>query len=99
MADSPTDSRREVADALKALLLKLADQYQADQTELRKKFPTMLGLPPALDVDPDMIRDFTQSGTYKQAIDDYVRGRTEENIVTTVLRLLQALLPAVFGGL
>ena len=99
MADSPTDSRREVADALNNLLLKLADQYQADQAELRRKFPAMLSLPPALDVDPDMIRDFTQSRTYRQAIDDYIRGRTEENIVVTVLRLLQALLPAAFGGL
>ena len=99
MADSPTDSRRQVAHALNALLLKLADQYQVDQTELRRKFPAMLSLPPALDVDPDMIRDFTQSRTYKQAIDDYIRGRTEENIVITVLRLLQALLPAVFGAI
>ena len=99
MADSATDSRRQVADALNTLLLKLADQYQVDQTELRSKLPAMLCLPPALDVDPDMIRDFTRSGTYKQAIDDYVRGRTEENIVVTVLRLLQALLPAVFGAI
>jgi len=99
MADSTTDSHREVAHALNALLLKLADQYQTDQAELHRKFPTMLGLPPALDVDPDMIRDFTQSRTYRQAIDDYIRGRTEENIVVTVLRLLQALLPAVFGAI
>ncbi len=99
MTDSRNDSRREVADALTALLLKLADQYQLEQTELRGKFPTMLGLPAALDVDPDIIRDFTESGTYKQAIDDYIRGRTEENLVVTVLRLLRALLPAALGGL
>lgn len=99
MTNSQTDTRREVADALTALLLKVADDYQIEQTELRKKFPTMLGLPPALDVDPDMIRDFTESGTYKQALQDYVTHRTEENLVVTVLRLLRALLPMAFGAL
>ena len=99
MTNSQTDTRRQVADALTALLLKVADDYQIEQTELRGKFPTMLGLPPALDVDPDIIRDFTESGTYKQAIDDYIRGRTEENLVITVLRLLRALLPVAFGAL
>jgi len=99
MAASPTDSRRDVEDALKALLLRIADQYQADQTELRSKFPTMLGLPPGLDIDPDIIRDFTESGTYAQAVDDYIRSRTEENLVVSVMRLLRALLPAAFGAL
>ena len=99
MAASPTDSRRDVADALKALLLRIADQYQADQTELRSKFPTMLGLPPGLDIDPDIIRDFTESGTYAQAVDDYIRSRTEENLLVTVLRLLRALLPGLLAGL
>lgn len=92
-------ARHEVADALKTLLEKLADDLQTEQTELRRKFPAMTGLPPAQDVDPDMIRDFAESGTYKQAVQDYVLGRTEENIVITVLRLLQALLPAIFTGL
>jgi len=98
MADPRPDTRRELADAVDNVILKVADDVRAQQQELRRKFPRMSALPPPLNVDPDLISDFSDSRAFKQAVEDYIRGRTEENLVVTVLRLLRDIAPAVFGG-
>lgn len=99
MADAGADTRRELADALENVILKAAADVRAQQQELRRKFPKMSALPPPLDVDPELISDFTESRAYEQAVQDYIRGRTAENLVVTVLRLLRDLAPPVFGGI
>jgi hypothetical protein len=99
MTDPRPDTRRELADAVENLILKFADDIRAQQKELHRMFPRMSALPPSLNVDPDLISDFTESHTYKQAVEDYLRARTQENLVVTVLRLLRALIPTVLGGI
>ena len=99
MTNSAPDTRRKLADAVDDLLNKLADDIFAQQQELHRKFPRLTSLPRPLDVDPSLITDFTKSPAYKQAVEDYVRGRTEENIVVTVLRRLRAVIPSVFGSI
>ena len=93
------DTRKQVAEAVDNLLLRVTDDIRARQDELRRKYPRMTALPPPVQIDPNLIRDFTQTQAYREAVDDYLHGRTAENLVVTVFRLLRALAPAVFDGL
>lgn len=95
---SAEETRRDVAEALTTLLHKTADATQAEQAELARKFPAMTSQPPPVDVNPEAIRDFTQSEAYRQAVEAYVQGRTEQHIIVTALRLLRSLIPGLLGG-
>ncbi|NQT21696.1 MAG: hypothetical protein HQ592_18465 [Planctomycetes bacterium] len=99
MTDSTPDTRRKLADALDDFLYKHGDDVLAQQQERYWKFPRLSSLPQPLNVDPNLIADFTKSDAYKKAVDDYLNARTEENIVVTVLRLLRALIPSVLGSI
>jgi hypothetical protein len=96
---SAEEARRAVSDALTNLLEKTAAAVQTEQDEQRRKFPGMSGLPPPVSVNADVIQDFVGSPTYRQAMEAYVAGRSEQNLIVTVVRLLRELLPAVFGGI
>jgi len=93
--DPAVRARSEAAAALTSYLEKTAEAIDAEQ----RKFPAMSSLPKPLDIDPDMIGDFTLSAAYKQAVEDYVAGRVEQNLLITVLKMLRGLVPALFGGL
>jgi hypothetical protein len=71
----------------------MAEAIDAEQ----QMFPAMSSLPKPLQVDPDVISDFTLSPSYQQAVEDYVTGRMEQNLLITVLQRLRSLAPAVFG--
>jgi len=96
---SAEETRRDVAEALTTLLNRAADAVQAEQTEVARKFPAMTSQPRPVDVNPEAIRDFTQSEAYRQAVEAYVRGRAEQHIIVTALRLLQGLLPRLLRGI
>ncbi len=96
---TPTDSdpvaraKRDEGEAFRNYLEKHADVLDA----IQRTFPVMSSLPKPLQVDPDVITDFTVSAAYKQAVEDYVAGRSEQNLLVTVLRLLRGLIPNLFG--
>jgi hypothetical protein len=93
--DPAVQARTEAAGALTQFLTRTADAIDAEQ----RKFPAMSSLPKPLDVDPGVISDFTTSAAYKQAVEDYISGRVEQNLLITVLQMLRGLLPGIFGGL
>ncbi len=88
-------ARRQLADAVQTVLERTADVIDAEQ----QKFPAMSSLPKPLQVNPDVISDFTLSPAYRQAVEDYVAGRVEQNLLITVLQMLRPLLPAIFVGM
>lgn len=93
------EARYEAAETLTDLLKKAAKAIEAERTELQENFPAMASLPDPINVDPNVITDFTQSEAYKKALEDYVVGRCEQNIIVTVVQLLRGLIPTVFGGI
>jgi len=99
MPDDAKESRRKTTQALENLLLQTARDIRLQQQELKLKFPRMVSLPPPLQVNPDIIEEFTRSSVYREALDDYIQGRTRENVVVAVLRLLRPLAPMLFRGL
>jgi hypothetical protein len=94
----PTDplaqARAAVADATTDCLEKIADA-----AEIERKFPAMSSLPKPLEMAPDVINDFLQSDAYKQAVEDYIEGRTNQTLLITALQMLRDLLPSLFGGI
>ena len=93
---TPEAKRRNVAELLTAAIEQTADVLEAEQLELHDKFPAMAHQPAPPELDPKTIRDFTQSDTYRDAVDAYIAGRLEVNLMVRVLDLLQEVMPAVF---
>ena len=98
-APSPETKRRELADLVTSTVKQTADVIEEERKELYRRFPAMSHQPDAVLVDPSVIRDFTESPEYRQAIEAYIEGRLGVNILVKVLDLLEQLAPFEFGRL
>ena len=88
--------RRQLADTVTAAVKKMAEVIEKEQAELRRRFPAMAHQSAPVMLDPTTIRDFTQSEAYKRAIESYVAGRLEVNLLVKVLDLLRTVAPVEF---
>ena len=102
MSDKATgleESRRKLADLVTSAVEQTAEVLRAEQAELRRRFPAMAHLPKPIGLDPATIRDFTKSQEYREAIEAYLAGRLEVNLLAKVLELLAAIAPQEFSPL
>ncbi|MHC4984215.1 MAG: hypothetical protein ACYTF6_13745 [Planctomycetota bacterium] len=90
------DSRRELSDMVTAAVEQTAKVLQAEQDELRQRFPAMAHQPKPIGLDPAVIRDFVESKEYREAIEAYIAGRLEVNLLVRVMELLAKIAPAEF---
>lgn len=90
------DNRRKLADMVTQTVRQTADVIEAEQTELKRRFPAMAHQAAPVMLDPTVIRDFTQSEEYRKAVDAYIAGRLEVNLLVKVLELLQQIAPMEF---
>lgn len=92
-------ARKATARIITAALEATAESADIERTEqLRRqnqKFPALSSLPPALQLDPQQIRDFTKSPAYADLIEQYVQGRIEGHLLTRVLELANQYLPSL----
>jgi len=79
-----------------AVVRQTAAVLATEQEELKRRFPAMAHQPGAIGLDPTVIRDFTESEEYAQAVDAYIAGRLEVNLLVRVLELLSRIAPAEF---
>ncbi len=91
-----TEDRRKLADLVTATVEQTAKIMEAEQKELRRRFPAMANQPNPVNVEPQAIRDFTQSDEYRQAIEAYLAGRLEVNLLVRILALLSQVAPFEF---
>ena len=82
-------NRRELIETVTQAVRQTADVVEAEQAELMHNLPAMASRASSVMLEPSVIRDFLQSDEYRQAIDDYVAGRLEVNLLVKVLELLQ----------
>ncbi len=90
------ESRRKLADLVTQAVSQTAQVIEDEQAELKRRFPAMISQPAPVLVDPSAIRDLTQSDEYKQAVDAYVAGRLDVNLLSKVVALLGQLAPIEF---
>ncbi len=96
MTQDATDlqqNRQKLADLVTAAVQQTATILVEEQKALAKRFPAMAHQPAPVTIDPAVIRDFTQSDEYRQAVEAYVAGRLEVNLLVKVLELLQQIAP------
>ena len=91
------EGRRKLADLVTSAVEQTAAVLRAEQAELRRRFPAMAHLPKPIGLDPSIIRDFTKSQEYCEAIEAYLAGRLEVNLLTKVLELLAEIAPQEFS--
>ncbi len=90
------DSRRRLTELVTGTVLQMAQVIQDEQAELARRFPAMADQPATVMIAPAAIRDFTQSDEFRQAVDEYVAGRLEVNLLVKVVDLLQRIAPLEF---
>lgn len=90
------ENRRKLADMVTQAVKQTADVIEAEQAELKRRFPAMAHQAAPVMLEPSVIRDFTQSDAYREALDAYVAGRLEVNLLVRVLELLQQVAPLEF---
>lgn len=89
-------NRRKLADLVTAAVQQSAQVIEEEQKELKHRFPAMAHQAAPAMLDPAVVRDFTQSQEYRQAIEAYIAGRLEVNLLVRVLELLQKVAPLEF---
>jgi predicted P-loop ATPase/GTPase len=90
------ENRRKLADMVTQTVRQTAQVIEEEQKELQRRFPAMAHQPAPVMLDPSVIRDFTESQEYKQAIEAYIAGRLEVNLLVRILELLEMVAPVEF---
>ena len=91
-----TEDRRKLADLVTATVEQNVKVMEAEQKELHRRFPAMASQPNPVNVELEAIRDFTQSDEYRQAVEAYLAGRLEVNLLVRILALLSQVAPLEF---
>lgn len=90
------ENRRKLADLVTAAVQQTADVLETEQEALRQRFPAMASMPEPIGLDPTVIRDFSQSQKYRDAIEAYIAGRLEVNLLVRVMEMLAEIAPLEF---
>jgi hypothetical protein len=90
------ENRRKLADMVTQAVRQTAEVIEAEQAQLKRRFPAMAHQAAPVMLQPSVIKDFTRSDTYREAVEAYIAGRLEVNLLVRVLELLQQVAPLEF---
>ena len=90
------DNRRKLAEMVTAVVEQTADVIDREQQELKRLFPAMAHQTMPTRLDPSVIRDFSESQEYREAVEAYIAGRLEVNLLVKALELLEKIAPLEF---
>ena len=90
------ESRRKFVEMVTQTVRQSAKVLEDEQNELKRRFPAMAHQASPVMFDPTVINDFTKSEEYHQAVEAYIAGRLEVNLLVKVMELLRKVAPIEF---
>jgi hypothetical protein len=89
-------NRQQLIDLVTQMVQQMAQVMEVEQEALVRRFPAMAHQVSPVVIAPAAIRNFTRSDEYCQAVEAYIDGRLEVNLLVKVLNLLQKIAPGEF---
>ena len=90
------ENRRRLARLVTESLRQVARIIRIEQDELHRRFPDMAGHSPPVDLNPQVILDYTRSDEYRRAVEAYVSGTLDVNLLVRIMESLERIAPLEF---